>query len=872
MVSFGLESAVVEARTFTTFYCPWVLPDNIHLNVMHLLGIWEMDIPTGTMHFSGRLATMLGYHPTELEGDLATWDNMVHPAYISRAQALRAAHLSGKSAFYEIEKQIRTKGGEWRWIFNRGKITVRDEKGNPVKMVGAHTDITDRKRAEIALEEKNRQLDLALQQSYQAAQAKTEFLANISHEIRTPLNGIIGLSSVLAETPLSPDQKDLLSSIQECSDGLLMVVNDVLDFSKIEAGKMSLEYNPFNLENCIRSTIYPLQLKAEEKAIEMRIEIEPDTPEWIVGDVFRTRQILNNLIGNAIKFTSQGSVTVHVSAALLPLASETASNALPRPETPTSTEKFADPSTALVSVSTMKPGSSRYRLQFDIIDTGIGIPADKIDRLFKSFSQVDASTSRRFGGTGLGLAICKQLVGMMDPKGGRMWVCSEEGRGSTFSFCYDVDGCDPPNGGDSKNVNGASDDEQHVNGKLRSRNAGSGEYRLSKSPSKVGRVANRLGNHKGHSDQRLVPKTKEKEVLADKIPLTILVAEDNAINQKLALRLLTQLGYTPSLANNGREAVDAVVNHAKAVSGTFDASNSQGAHAPSGTVATNACKPFDLILMDIQMPLMSGIEATAEIRSLPSSLLPEQPIILALTANALTSDKEICLKAGMDGHISKPVRAGDLRAEIERVMSLKRKIELDTDGSSASSGDDVSGASDGPVKEVRIQLHEPGERVRGAVTGIDFSPVPLTGENVVPAKPAYAPESRSRVPFEVEGLATKGAGALESMRVTNESVTPIASVEPPPIPTPDEAVTIPRQATPPTIEVSMGSSDSHDSSIPTTLPDQATSSISADTTNVTSVDSIIHRAWENERLEVDDKGRLSIGTTMATVNDSERKG
>ncbi|TPX59855.1 hypothetical protein SpCBS45565_g07655 [Spizellomyces sp. 'palustris'] len=537
-------------------------------------GIWEWHVPSGIMHFSGRLATMLGYHPDELEGAMTEWDKMVHPEDLIKAQALRKAHLSGQSAFYELEKRIRTKDGSWRWILNRGKVLVRDLMGNPIRMVGAHTDITDRKRAEIELEQKNRALDLALHQAAAATQSKSEFLANISHEIRTPLNGVIGLSSVLADTHLDDDQKDLLGSIQECSEGLLMIVNDVLDFSKIEAGKMSLESKPFNLQNCVLSTIYPLRIRAEEKGIELNTKLPQGVPQWIIGDVYRIRQILNNLIGNAIKFTTEGSVTVCLHTTLIP----------------------------------DKP--NKVRVQFDVVDTGIGIPPDRMDRLFKSFSQVDASTSRRFGGTGLGLAISKQLVTMMDPEEGNMWVQSEETKGSTFSFSIETDMCAPPAIAD--NVVGQVLKDVGIRKKATGALPAPSRLR----PEKVAGPQSRAAG------------------LADRIPLRILVVEDNIINQKLALRLLNQLGYMPDLASNGFEAVEAMHKEC-----------------------------YDLILMDIQMPVMSGLEATKLIRT--SDKIPRQPIILALTANAMTSDRDRCLAAGMDGHISKPVKSEDLQSNIE---------------------------------------------------------------------------------------------------------------------------------------------------------------------------------------------------------------
>ncbi|KND04953.1 uncharacterized protein SPPG_00641 [Spizellomyces punctatus DAOM BR117] len=390
------------------------------------------------------------------------------------------------------------------------------------------------------VQERTEELAAAKREADGANAAKSAFLAAITHELRTPLNGIIGLSALLAETSLNEDQKDLISSIRECSDGLLIIVNDVLDFSKIEAGKLELESRPFDLQQCIENALYLLNLKASQKGLILSHRIEPSTPTFIMGDTVRLRQILINLVGNSVKFTSEGYV--------------------------------------LVTVTARANGSNTVELKFQVEDTGIGIPSEALGRLFQSFSQVDSSTTRQYGGTGLGLAICKQLVQMM---GGTIWVTSEQGKGSVFSFTI--------------------------------------------STSVV-------------SSNKITKKTEAKEELlhdlADRYPMRLLMAEDNAVNTKLATRMLQRLGYTVDVVTNGADAVEAVNN-----------------------------RPYDLILMDMQMPIMNGLDATMRIRA--DRKIDPQPIIIALTANAMDTDRIKCLQAGMDHHLSKPIKLEVLAEALE---------------------------------------------------------------------------------------------------------------------------------------------------------------------------------------------------------------
>ncbi|KAJ3040075.1 hypothetical protein HK097_002658 [Rhizophlyctis rosea] len=417
--------------------------------------------------------------------------------------------------------------------------------------------------------ERTQELDFARRQADAANAAKSAFLATMTHEIRTPLNGIIGLSAILADSPLNPDQKDLITSIRECSDGLLIIVNDVLDFSKIEAGKLELEKQPFNLVNCVEHALYPLNLKASQKGINLTHEIQEGTPMMVVGDTTRLKQVLINLVGNSIKFTAEGGVSLKVQSRAL--------------------------------------GERRWELTFNVIDTGIGIPKNAVNRLFQSFSQVDSSTTRRYGGTGLGLAITKNLVEMM---GGSIGVESEMGKGSTFHFTLQFDEAD-------------------------------------------------------------AVKAKKDELSAELLksfavdyPMNILMAEDNAVNQKLAIRMMAKLGYTMDLANNGEEAYNMV----------------------------KANQSYELVFMDMQMPIMGGIEATEKIRNDPE--IKKQPYVIALTANAMDTDRVRCIEAGMNAHLSKPVKM-DLLAETIKNFGLR----VQTDRFNEERVMRAGGASKGNVLE-----------------------------------------------------------------------------------------------------------------------------------------------------------------------------
>ncbi|MGH9355819.1 MAG: ATP-binding protein [Terriglobia bacterium] len=475
---------------------------------------------------------------------------------------IKAAVAGQGPAIFELV--ILAKDGCWITL----EVSTRDitQEGRQAGVLGFARDITARKRAE-------KQMQSAREAAEAASRAKSEFLANMSHEIRTPMNGILGMTELALETRLTQEQREYMDMVKVSAQSLLTIINDILDFSKIEAGKLVLDAEEFDIRRLFSGALKPLIVRARQKGVEFALKVSPQVPEALLGDSGRLQQVMTNLVGNAVKFTEQGSISVEISLASL--------------------------------------DSRAAVLHFRVTDTGIGITREKQQEIFDPFAQADGSTTRRYGGTGLGLTITRKIVEMM---GGQIGVQSEYGQGATFYFTL-------PFSLPARAGRDDRDDPDELAGPQ------SALREIVDAPVRL--------------DDFAPPSLAEPSEVRAGPPLRILVAEDSPANLKLVFHLLQKRGYAVKTVSDGKEALAAV-----------ESAGPQG---------------FDLVLMDVQMPEMNGFEATAAIRRLEALSGRRLPII-ALTAHAMKGDMERCLKAGMDGYVSKPIQRAELIGTIERFV------------------------------------------------------------------------------------------------------------------------------------------------------------------------------------------------------------
>jgi two-component system, sensor histidine kinase and response regulator len=627
--------------------------------------------------------TILGF--TEDEVRASPFMDFVHPDDRESTLKAMSALTTGEHVF-DFENRYRAKDGSYRRLQWRSTPFIHQGV-----IYAVARDVTDRRAAEGALQQNAerlsqlvRELEVARQRAEQATVAKGEFLANMSHEIRTPMNAIIGMTDLTLQTRLTPQQREYMKTARESAESLMTIIDDILDVSKIEARRLTLERAPFRFRDTVEDSVKLLAQRADQKGLDLSCRIAPDIPDTLIGDAGRLRQIILNLVGNAIKFTDEGEVGV--------------------------------------SVSLDEQGRDDVHLRFTVRDTGIGIPEDKQWEIFGAFVQADASTTRKYGGTGLGLTISTQLVEMM---GGRMWLDSEVGTGSQFHFVarFGVarDTAVPPSSAANnlRELHVLVVDDNATNRFILSEILGSWQMRASAvetaataleslqeaaarsdpfqlvltdalmpevdgfslaqkvarddrygkpkvilltsagAPAVKGRAASvfaaKLAKPVKQSDlldaivtafATPAPARRSRVKEAQRTspvhrPLRVLVAEDNATNQALVAALLKQKGHHTSIVGNGRLAADRAV-----------------------------LEPFDIILMDVQMPEMSGLEATALIRDHERTTGGHVPIV-ALTARAMAGDREQCLAAGMDAYVSKPLRPEELFAAMDAVVAQR---------------------------------------------------------------------------------------------------------------------------------------------------------------------------------------------------------
>ena len=486
--------------------------------------IWNTD-PNHKLNYFNQ--TWLDFTGRVFEQELGEgWLGGVHPDDLQRCQSEFLKAIEKREPF-EREFRLRRKDGQYRWIRDVGSPVFLGN-GEFEGYIGVASDIQDSREAVDAMKR-------AQEQSEAASRAKSEFLANMSHEIRTPMNGVIGMTELVLDTQLTSEQKDLLSTVQYSAKVLLGIINDVLDLSKIEAGKIELSEINFDIHELVRGTVGTFKTRTDQKRISLVAEIAPSVPQLVYGDDVRIRQVVINLIGNALKFTPEwGGIVVRIDS------------------------KGDSP--------------ENFELHLSVSDTGIGIPEDKLNKIFEPFTQADGATTRKYGGTGLGLSIVQKIVDIMK---GRIFVQSQEGVGSTFSVIIPL------------------------------KYADASELRVEKPAGQERNIEKRIADEKAR----------------------VLVVEDNSVNQRLAKALLEKMGCLVDIAENGQHAVE---------------------------IIKDSKEDYRVIFMDCQMPILNGLEATQIIRDREKTE-QKHVTIVAMTANAMSGDRELCLNAGMDDYVSKPL-------------------------------------------------------------------------------------------------------------------------------------------------------------------------------------------------------------------------